>query len=212
MSPSACPSRASATRSADGRKAEPRPETIVTTARKATTLRMRRGPRDRGVCMWTSLVRHHSVAEAAGRDGPDLALADRPVMDLPGRSAHPRPAVLAMRPHRRPRDRSNPSPLQAPEPRCRTSLGAGGGICSRGRPGIPSRASDLVTMNVRAARSDSSLARVAVPSCPRIGPLAFLDQVLHNAPTTEEGTTLIQRGGGIGPLKPQQPPGFPGRC
>jgi hypothetical protein len=30
--------------------------------------------------------------------------------------------------------------------------------------------------------------------------------------TIEEGTRLIQRGGGIGPLKPQQPPGIPGRC
>ena len=84
-----------------------------------------------------------------------------------------------MLPHRRPRDRSNPSPLQAPEPRCRTSLGSGGGICSRGRPGIPSRASDLVTMNARAARSDSSLARLLCQLSTN-GPLAFLDQVLHN--------------------------------
>src|ERR671910_383641 len=111
-------------RSADGRKAEPRPETLKTTTRKATTLRMSRAPRDRGVCMWTSLVRHHSVSKAAGHDGPDLALADRPVMDLPNRSAHPRPAVLAMRSHRRPRVRSNPSLLQVPDPRYRTSLGS----------------------------------------------------------------------------------------
>src|SRR5215204_4079629 len=158
VSPSACPSWASATRSADGRKTEPSPETTVTTARKAIAIRW--GPQDRGGCMWTSLVRHHSNDETAGRFEPTLALADRPVMDLPGRSAHPRPTVLAMRPHRRPRDRSNPSPLLAPEARCRTSLGAGGGICSRGRPGIPSRASDLVTMNVYPARSDSSPARL----------------------------------------------------
>jgi hypothetical protein len=164
VSPSACPSRASATRSADGSKAEPRPETSVTIARMATILRTRRGPRDRGVCMWTSLVRHYSVckSKAAGRDAPDLALVDRPVMDLPDRSAHPRPAVFlpAMRPHRRPRDRSNPSPLQIPEPRCRISLGPVATSARGGRPGIPSRASDLVTMNACAARSDSSLACV----------------------------------------------------
>src|SRR3954451_19986042 len=78
-------------------------------------------------------------------------------MDLPSRSAHPRPAVLAMRRHRRPRVQSNPSVLQAPESHYRTSLGTGGGICSRGRPGIPSRVSDLVTMNARTASSDSFL-------------------------------------------------------
>jgi hypothetical protein len=100
-------------------------------------------------------------------------------MDLPSRSAHPRPTVLAMRLHRRPRVRSNPSVLQVPEPRCRTSLGTGGGICSRGRPGIPSRTSDLVTMNARATKSDSFLPRVLCQVVPTWG-LAFLDLVLHN--------------------------------
>jgi hypothetical protein len=57
---------------------------------------------------------------------------------------------------------------------------ARGGICSRGRPGIPSRASDLVTMNVYRARSDSSW-RVCCARVSRDTPLAFLDQVLHNA-------------------------------
>jgi len=103
-------------------------------------------------------------------------------MDLPSRSAHPRPTVFlrATRLHRRPRVQSTPSVLQVPESRCQTSLESGR-ICSRGRPGIPSRTSDLVTMNARQARSDSFLTSVL---CARLSPwvgLAFLDPVLHNA-------------------------------
>ena len=48
----------------------------------------------------------------------------------------------------------------------------------------------------------------AVTDCPQLALLHFLIKYCTMPPTTEEETTLIQRGGGIGPLKPQQPPGI----
>ena len=116
-----------------------------------------------------------------------------------------------MRMHRRPRERSNPSLLRVSELHCRASLSAGGSVCSRGHRGIPFPDSDLVTMNVLVAQSDSFF-DVERKDAFRKPLLHFLIKYCTMRRQQKKDIPLIQRGGGIGPLKPQQPPGFPGRC